>query len=42
MSGSGSTVFAVYENENQRDFAYNLAKEQYKTYLIEKAAIVNQ
>lgn len=42
MSGSGSTVFAVYENKNQRDFAYNLAKEQYKTYLIEKAAIVNQ
>ncbi len=41
MSGSGSTVFAVYNNEQDRDFAYNMAKEKYRLYTIEKAAIAD-
>ena len=39
MSGSGSTVFAVYENENDLNNAYNKAKEQYGSYFIEKASV---
>ena len=41
MSGSGSTVFAVYENEAERDNAFIKAKEKYKSYFIEKAAVFN-
>ncbi len=41
MSGSGSTVFAVYENEVERDNAFIKAKEKYKSYFIEKAAVFN-
>lgn len=39
MSGSGSTVFAIFDNEKERDNAFIKAKEKYKTYFIEKAAV---
>ena len=39
MSGSGSTVFAVYEDEHQLDNAYKKAKEKYNSYFIEKASV---
>ena len=39
MSGSGSTVFAIFDNEKERDNAFIKATEKYKTYFIEKAAV---
>lgn len=39
MSGSGSTVFAVYPSEEARQEAYNKTKNSFKTYFIKKAAI---
>lgn len=41
MSGSGSTVFAVYDNEVERDNAFIKAKDKYKSYFIKKAAVFN-
>lgn len=41
MSGSGSTVFAVYDSLEERDNAFIKAKEKYKSYFIEKAAVFN-
>lgn len=38
MSGSGSTVFAVYPDKSSQEEAFNKAKNNYKTYFIEKAA----
>ena len=37
MSGSGSTVFAVYPDKQTQEEAYNKAKNNFKTYFIEKA-----
>ena len=38
MSGSGSTVFAVYPDKQAQEEAYNKAKTNFKTYFIKKAA----
>ena len=38
MSGSGSTVFAVYPDKSSQEEAFNKAKNSFKTYFIEKAA----
>ena len=38
MSGSGSTVFAVYPDKQSQEEAYNKAKINFKTYFIKKAA----
>lgn len=39
MSGSGSTVFAVYHNKSDQEEAYKKAQHTFKTYFIKKAAI---
>lgn len=39
MSGSGSTVFAVYPDKSSQEDAFNKAKNNFKTYFIEKAAV---
>lgn len=39
MSGSGSTVFAIYHNEEEQQKAYTKSKNSFKTYFIKKAAI---
>lgn len=39
MSGSGSTVFAVYPSRQAQEEAYNIVKTNFKTYFIKKAAI---
>ncbi len=39
MSGSGSTVFAVYHNKSTQEEAYKKAQHIFKTYFIKKAAI---
>lgn len=39
MSGSGSTVFAVYHNKSDQEEAYKKAQHIFKTYFIKKAAI---
>lgn len=41
MSGSGSTVFAVYDNEIERDNVFIKVKDKYKSYFIKKAAVFN-
>ncbi|MDE7315428.1 MAG: 4-(cytidine 5'-diphospho)-2-C-methyl-D-erythritol kinase [Mucispirillum sp.] len=38
MSGSGSTVFAVYPDKQAQEEAYNKAKTNFKTYFVKKAA----
>lgn len=42
MSGSGSTVFAVFDNEAERDTAYKKVKERYKSYFTIKASIFKE
>ncbi len=42
MSGSGSTVFAVYSKENDRDEAYSKARAKYETYFIKKVVMATR
>ena len=37
MSGSGSTVFCMFNNEQDRDFYFTKIKEKFSVYFIEKA-----
>ena len=39
MSGSGSSVFAVYENKTVRDEEYEMLKNKYPNYLVYKAEV---